>query len=129
MSSAETVALFVSAINRRSIDDMIAMMTPDHLFVDSMGREILGRLAMREAWLEYFRLIDGYRIEVEEVFEKGTRVVVIGRAHGICWTEDGDARWSVPAAWQAITERDRIREWRVFADSHPLYELMSEASR
>ncbi len=124
MSPGDTVAVFVAAINHRGIDEMIAMMTPDHLFVDSMGREILGRLAMRDAWLEYFRLVDGYRIDVVEVFEQGTRVVVIGRASGTCWSDDGEARWAIPAAWLAVTERDRIREWRVFADSHPLYELV-----
>ena len=67
--SAESVArAFVEAINRRDVEGLAALMTPEHRFIDSMGNVVEGREKMRAAWVGYFRMVPDYSIAIEEVF-------------------------------------------------------------
>ncbi len=127
MRPTETVREFVDAINHQHIDKMMGMMTPDHLFTDSLGNEIPGRRAMRDAWLGYFTMVPDYSITIQETLSDDRTVLVVGSARGK-YKLHGQARdentFTINAVWRAVIERDRICEWQVFADNKPLRDLM-----
>jgi len=127
MKPTETVRAFVDAINSQSIDVMVSMMTPDHTFTDSLGKVIPTRRAMRDAWLGFFDMVPDYRVEVDQVFDDGDTVVVVGQAKGT-FSKDGSLlkqnEWQVPAAWRATVVGHRIRAWQAFVDNDPLRRIM-----
>lgn len=130
MQPTETVLEFVDAVNHQHIDKIIGMMTPDHLFTDSLGNQIPGRRAMRDAWLGYFKMIPNYEITIDETFVDGRVVLAVGSARGdyagpLDIGEDNT--FAICGVWRAIVERDRIREWRVFADNKPLRDLIGNS--
>jgi ketosteroid isomerase-like protein len=55
--SLATALAFVRAINKRNVDAIAALMTPRHLFVDSLGTRFRGRELLREGWRAYFDLV------------------------------------------------------------------------
>lgn len=132
--SAEAVAeAFVGAINRQDVDAMMALMAEEHRFVDSLGRVVQGREAMRTGWKSYFAMVPDYTIAVEERFVDGEAVVVLGRAQGTYAAGVGSAaenRWETPLAIRAGVRSGQVAEWRVYADNEPLRQLMArEAER
>ena len=125
MTPGETVVLFVDRINQRDPDKLAELMTEDHVFIDSLGRAVRGREAMRQGWRPYCAMCPDYRIAHEEVVAKGDVVVAFGRAGGSI-RED---RWETPAAWRAVVEDGLTKEWRVYADNKPVYDLLAKSPR
>jgi uncharacterized protein (TIGR02246 family) len=118
---------FVGAINRQDIDELAALMAPEHRFVDSLGKVVEGREKMRAAWAAYFKMVPDYRISVDECFCEGRAVVLLGVAEGT-YAPDGELnpenRWSTPVALRATLADGLIAEWRVYADNEPMRLLM-----
>ena len=105
-------------------------MTPDHLFVDSLGIEVCGREPMREGWRAYFVMVPDYHIAVTDHLETGPVVALFGLASGT-YTPGGriftQNRWEMPAAWKAVVRDGLVAEWRVYADNEPMRRLMRTA--
>ncbi|MGH7630247.1 MAG: nuclear transport factor 2 family protein [Gemmatimonadales bacterium] len=131
MPPVESVRRLVAAINARNVPAILASLTPDHRFVDSLGAVISGRAALEQAWQGYFRLVPDYAIQIEEELVLGDVVVLFGAAGGT-YAANGPprsgARWGSPAAWRAVVRDDRVAEWRVYADNEPLRRLMRRGS-
>jgi hypothetical protein len=36
-------------------------------------------------------------------------------------------KWRAPAAWLAIVENGLVKEWRVYVDNKPVYDIMAKA--
>ncbi len=127
LDAHEVVMQFVCAVNETDIEKMTALMHPEHLFVDTLGVHIEGRMATREAWQGYFNIVPDYRIAVSEVVAGESTIVLVGTSGGT-YSPKGcrvpGNRWSAPAAWRARVDGGRIREWQVFADNEPLRERM-----
>lgn len=60
MNASEIVLLFLELINQRDVDKLVAMMTEDHLFIDSQGQTVRGREKMRAAWRGYYAFCPDY---------------------------------------------------------------------
>jgi ketosteroid isomerase-like protein len=123
-NSTESLALaFVSAINNQDLAALSALMPEEHRFIDSLGRVLQGRENVRAGWVEYFRMVADYSIEIQEVFCKGPVVVMLGVAEG-SFAVDGKLkeldRWSAPAVFRAYIDDGRVKEWRVYADNEPV---------
>ena len=119
---------FIWAINSQDVETIVELMTPDHKFIDGGGQIISGREPMRQGWIGYFQLVPDYQIFVSEMFESGDTVAVFGNAGGT-YSPDGKALkpenyWETPAAWRAVVENDKVKEWQVFADNEPTRRLM-----
>jgi ketosteroid isomerase-like protein len=131
MTPSEVVQRFVERINAGDVGGLVALMTEDHRFIDSLGEEVVGREKMRHGWAAYFRMVPDYRIEVREIFHRGQVVVLIGVARGT-YSRGGTLRaenaWQTPAAWRAVVRGDRIAEWQVYADNEPIRQRMREGS-
>lgn len=118
---------FVRAINRQDVAAMAELMSPGHRFTDSLGNVMEGREKMRGAWAAYFRMVPDYSLAIEELYESGPAVVMLGVAQGT-YSSDGtlkaEDRWKTPAALRAIIENGLISEWQVYADNEPMREKM-----
>ena len=126
--SRQVAAAFVAAINQRSVDDLLNLMSADHVFIDGLGAHIQGKEAMRPAWHGYFRMVPDFRVTVEETYADGPVVVMIGSAGGTCSRAgelDPENCWSVPAAWRAVVRDGLVAEWRVFADNEPIRRILA----
>ncbi len=119
---------FVRRINEHNVDGVIALMSKDHLFVDSLGEQVQGREAMRRAWTGYFGFFPDYAITAGELVQKGGVFILLGTARGTYCVE-GELpeknRWAIPAAWKAVVRNNRIAEWRVYADNDPVRRIMA----
>lgn len=141
-NSAESVAqAFVRAINRQDADQLAALMTPTHRFIDSLGKVIEGREKMREGWAAYFRMVPDYSVAIEELYPSGAPtnrssfvgnsdpvVLMLGVAEGT-YSRDGklnaENHWQTPVAIRVLVEDGLVAEWRVYADNDPIRKVMA----
>jgi len=64
---------FVDAINQRSVQGIAALMTDDHVFVDSPGTRIEGKERMKAGWDGYLRMVPDYKIVIDETLDYGAQ--------------------------------------------------------
>ena len=121
MSELDIVREFVEKINQQDVEGLVSLMTEDHVFIDGLGNRVSGREEMRAAWQQYFAMCPDYHVSVEHGIEAGPVVGLFGSAGG---TIKGK-RWQIPAAWLALVEAGAVREWRVYADNKPVYEILA----
>jgi ketosteroid isomerase-like protein len=117
----ETFRQFTAAINAHNVTAIAALMTPDHVFVDSLGNQVKSASAMENGWRGYFGMCPDYWIRTSQIVSDGALVLATGEAGG---TIDGVA-WRTPAAWQAIVREGKVAEFRAFADNKPVYEILA----
>ena len=126
MSPAETVLEFIARINQRDADKLAELMTEDHVFIDGLGQAVRGRENMRLGWRGYYAFCPDYWVSCEKILSDGNAVAAFGSAGGTI-AANGDLppenRWRIPAAWLAVVEDGLVREWRVYADNKPVYEI------
>jgi hypothetical protein len=64
-------------------------------------------------------------------FPNGHLVAVFGAAGGTI-AKNGELppenKWRITAAWLAVVENGLVKEWRVYADNKPVYEIMRSRS-
>jgi ketosteroid isomerase-like protein len=125
IDSAETFKQFVIAINSHDVRALTALMTADHVFVDSVGNRVDGVCSMEVGWRGYFGMCPDYWIQADDVMAEGAAVLAVGEAGG---TIDG-VSWRTPAAWKALVRDGKVVEWRVFADNKPVYEILAKRQR
>jgi ketosteroid isomerase-like protein len=121
MTPEEVFMLFVTAINRHDVQALTALMAPDSIFIDSVGRRVQGAGAMEAGWRGYFAMCPDYWIRTNNVMAEDSIVLAVGDAGG---SIDGVA-WQTPAAWKAVIREGKVEEWRVFADNKPVYEILA----
>ena len=121
IDTTEALRQFVAAINQHDIGAINALMTTDHMFVDSVGNRVQGASSMQVGWCSYFAMCSDYWIRTDHVMTEGDVVMAVGEAGG---TIDG-VSWRTPAAWKGLVHEGKLAEWRVFADNKPVYEILS----
>jgi ketosteroid isomerase-like protein len=121
------VLKFEQLINSRNAEAVCSLLTPDSVFLDSMGNRVAGAAKMRPAWEGYFKMVPDYTISHSEIFANGDLVAIFGYAEGT-FSKDGKLRkedfWKTPAAWRAVVREGKIALWQVFADNEPLRAIM-----
>jgi ketosteroid isomerase-like protein len=128
MTPVEALLAFLDAINQHDADRLAALMTEDHVFIDSLGKSVQGRETMRAGWRGYFTLCPDYRVSHEDIFHNAGVVAAFGVAGGtirINGNLDPENRWQSPAAWRAVVRDGLIREFRVYADNKPVYDILA----
>lgn len=122
---------FVRALNRQDVEGMLALMSPGHRLVDSMGTIVEGLEKMRTGWAAYFKMVPDYTLAIEEIYVTGPVVILLGMAQGT-YTRDGkltpENRWQTPIALRAFVEDGLIAEWKVYADNEPMRRLMAKSA-
>jgi len=121
---------FVRALNRQDVEGMLALMSPNHRLVDSMGTVLEGLERMRAGWVGYFKMVPDYTLAIEEIYASGPVVILLGMAQGT-YTRTGsltpENHWHTPIALRAFVEDGLITEWKVFADNEPIRKLISKS--
>lgn len=102
---------FNERINTRDLVGLCALMTEDHVFIDSAEQRLEGRERAQEAWRGFFEAFTDYRNVFHVVLRKDDRVLIEGRSSCSVPALDG------PALWSARIRGDRVAEWRVFDDT------------
>ena len=131
MTPVEIVLAFMDRINQRDPDKLAGLMTEDHVFVDSLGQAMRGRATMRKNWLAYYAFCPDYCVSHEDIFENGNVVSVFGAAGGtisVKGTLLAENKWQTPAAWRAVVENGLVKEWRVYADNKPVYDIVAKTA-
>jgi uncharacterized protein (TIGR02246 family) len=126
----ETALAFFAAINAHDPDKLAGLMTEDHVFIDSLGAPVRGRDKMREAWRSYFVICPDYRVSHAAVFHNAETVAAFGSASGTVSVRGQLAaknKWEIPAAWRLEVDAGRIREFQVYADNKPVYEILAKS--
>jgi ketosteroid isomerase-like protein len=130
MSSVETVLEFMNRVNQRAAGKLAELMTEDHVFIDSLGQTVVGREKVRAAFAGYFRLCPDYWVSQEQIFSEGNVVAVFGSAGGTIARDGGlppENQWHTPVAWLAVAEDGLLKQWRVYADNKPVYEILAKS--
>ena len=125
MNPVETVVAFFDAINQRDPDKLAALMTEDHIFIDSLGASVRGREKMRAGWGAYFAMCTDYRVSHEDIFHTGSIVAAFGSAGGAI----REIKWQTPAAWRVVVLDGLIQEFRVYADNKPVYDILAKSAK
>ena len=129
MTPVETVLEFMERINRRDADQVAELMSEDHLFVDSLGQKVQGREKMRAGWRGYFAFCPDYWVSHEEILSNGNTVAIFGAAGGtisVAGKLAAENKWRIPASWLAVVNNGLVKEWRVYADNKPVYDIMAK---
>ena len=135
----KTVEAFVTAINDHDPQAICALMSADHLFVDSGGDRYQGRDKMRAGWRDYLAIFPDYRISVDRITHSGEVVGLFGTASGTYCAADSPLKesppgagklpkedhWAIPAAWMGLVRDGLVAEWRVFCDVQPILSIMN----
>jgi uncharacterized protein (TIGR02246 family) len=130
MTSVDTVLRFLDAINERDADKLAALMTEDHVFIDSLGQSVKGRESMRAGWRGYYAFCPDYWVSHEEIFPSGNLVAVFGAAGGTIAAAGKlplENQWRISAAWLAVVEKGLVKQWRVYADNKPVYDILAKS--
>jgi len=131
MTPVETVLRFLNCINQRDVDKLVELMTEDHVFIDSLGQSVRGREKMRAAWSGYYAFCPDYWVSHDEVLSKGSVVAVFGAAGGTIAANGKlppENQWRAWVAWRAKVEKGLVKEWRVYADNKPVYDILAKAN-
>ena len=125
--SVEIVIRFITAINNRNFNLLSNMISEDHKFTDSLGNIFRGKDVMTTGWKNYLHLFPDYKIEVDEIYENENKIIFTGKASGT-YSSQGELskenHWEKNAAWKALVLNGKIKEWQVFGDNKPVYEII-----
>jgi hypothetical protein len=130
MYPTEVVLDFLERINQHNVDKLAELMTVDHVFIDSLGNTVSGREKMRNGWRGYYALCPDYWVSHEEIFSEGNRVGIFGAAGGTISTSGkvlAENKWQTPTAWLALVESGLVKQWRVYADNKPVYDIVAKS--
>lgn len=129
--SVEIVIRFITAINSHNIDLISKLISDDHKFTDSLGSIYRGKDLMTRGWTNYLKLFPDYKIDIDEIYNDGDKIMFTGKASGT-YLADKDTKenhWEINAAWRALVINDKIKEWQVFGDNKPVYEIIERNKR
>jgi len=130
MSAIETVLDFLDRINKRDADKLAELMSEDHVFIDSLGNTMQGREKMRAGWRGYYSFCPDYWVTHEETLGNGNIVAVFGAAGGTIAANGKlppENKWRTSAAWLAVVENGLVKNWQVYADNKPVYEITAKS--
>jgi ketosteroid isomerase-like protein len=125
--SVEVVIRFITAVNNRNIESISGLISDDHKFTDSLGNVFRGKEVMTKGWINYLQIFPDYKIEFDEIYDKENKIMFTGKASGTYLKSDiqsEENHWVINAAWRALVENGKIKEWQVFGDNKPVYEIL-----
>ncbi len=112
-TNVEVAQEMVEAINAQNIAKVEMLLDPVTMLVDAHGLEVAGLLATIRAWQEHFQIFPKYTLEIKELIQQGSTVMIITEASG----RDDDQSRSIPCCIKAKVEAEKITLWQIFGDT------------
>jgi ketosteroid isomerase-like protein len=78
-------------ISGRDVDGLSALMTNDHVFIDTAGKKVVGKEACLSAWRGFFAAFPDYRNIFEHMRIVDDHIVIAGRSSCLDPRLDGPA--------------------------------------
>ena len=129
-SDLDVARQFVDRINSHDTNGLAALMTDDHVFIDSLGEKV-SRPTIEEGWRKYFAMVPDYWIRVDRTAGMEDGIILIGAAGGTFVSSNGalseENAWETPAVWVATISKERISSWRIYADNEPIRSKMRKS--
>jgi ketosteroid isomerase-like protein len=128
-SSKIIVNRFVKAINDHDVNEIVNLMSEDHIFIDAMDNKSVGKKGMTEAWKGYYELFPDYKIEISDIVENESVIGLFGYVNATYKNLINDLNsnvWRIPASWKAIVENNKIKHWQVFCDYSALFKIIEK---
>src|SRR5208337_3660010 len=89
--NSEVVEKFVDRINAHDVDGLVALMSADHVFIDSLGNKF-ARPAIETGWRQYFATVPDYWVRVDRVVTDEPALILFGAAGGTYVVDGGALR-------------------------------------
>jgi len=126
--TVKTVYEFIETINDHKIDKIIDMLADDHVLIDSMGTKATGKETLLKSWKGYFSWFPDYKIELKHTFVDEDSISLFGKASGTFYTgaDIKENKFEIPAAWRAEVKQNKISLWQIFADNHPVWQIIEK---
>jgi ketosteroid isomerase-like protein len=109
--AADVAERFNDCINRGDLAALAELMTPDHLFTDTVGATVAGKAACVDAWRGFFQQFPDYRNTFTQVESRGELAVAVG--YSTCALPELQG----PAIWTAAVRDGLVSHWRVYHDT------------
>jgi len=129
-SNKSVVIRFVKAINDHDVNEIVNLMSDDHIFIDSMGNKSVGRKGMIEGWKGYYELFPDYNIEILDIAENDSVIGLFGNVTATYKNLTNDLNsnfWRTTASWKAIVENNKIKHWQVYCDYSHLFKIIEKS--
>ena len=128
--SDKDIALkYVEAINNHNIDEIVNLMSEDHVFIDAYGDRYVGKKGMKEGWKGYYELFPDYKVEISDIIENDSLIGLFGYASGTYKNikdESNSNFWRTPASWKAVVKNKKIKHWKVYCDYSKLFKIIDK---
>jgi ketosteroid isomerase-like protein len=123
------VIRFVKAINEHDLDEIVNLISEDHIFIDAMDNKSVGIKGMKEGWKGYYELFPDYQIEISVIIENTSIIGLFGYASATYKNITNKLNsnfWRIPAAWKAIVENNKVKHWQVYCDYSNLFKIIEK---
>jgi hypothetical protein len=120
---------FVKAINDHDVNEIVKLMSEDHIFIDAMDNKSVGKKGMKEAWEGYYELFPDYQIEISDITGNESVIGLFGYVNATYKNLTNDLNsnfWRIPASWKAIVENNKIKHWQVYCDYTNLLKIINK---
>jgi limonene-1,2-epoxide hydrolase len=120
---------FVKAINDHDVDEIINLMSEDHIFIDAIDNKSVGKKGMKEGWKGYYELFPDYQIEISDITENASTIGLFGyviATYKNLTNKLNSNFWRIPASWKAIVENNKIKHWQVYCDYSSLFKIIEK---
>jgi ketosteroid isomerase-like protein len=77
-SNKSIIIRFVKAINDHDVNEIVNLMSEDHIFIDAMDHKSVGKQGMTEGWKGYYELFPDYKIEISDITENESVIGLFG---------------------------------------------------
>jgi ketosteroid isomerase-like protein len=124
------VIRFVKAINDHDVDEIINLMSEDHIFIDALDNKSVNKKGMKKGWKGYYELFPDYKIEISDITENGSTIGLFGYANATYKNLTNKLNsnfWRIPASWKAIVEKNKIKHWQVYCDYSNLIKIIESS--
>ncbi|OFX59937.1 MAG: hypothetical protein A2046_03345 [Bacteroidetes bacterium GWA2_30_7] len=123
----QTISNFVNAINNHDVESICSHCADEHIFIDSHGNELKGKVQIKIGWIAYFQWFPDYKIEITNIFTDGDTHAAFGFASGTFKAKqknNNENYWRLPASWKIILENNKVSLWQVYADTKIPFDII-----
>ena len=109
---------FVQQINLGNADRLVALLAPDHTFVDLAGESEQGHERLVAGWRDYLSQYPDYRIYVRRIVKLPVGIALIGQTTGSHLQIPDEQEFNDEGViWLATVKNGQLESWRLYTDA------------